>query len=428
MTIENKQPAVKNNTTRHEVKQMNQYSQHKAIAANENTKEKEYWQKKLAGHQSKAAFFTDYQTIQTETTGTADTQTVKKTAQQPFQLTDQIYTNLMQLSKESPQTLHIILSAALTLLLHKYTELDEIIIGTPIYRQKQHAAPGTRENEAVGTTAHHEFINTLLPLKGTINKDMSFKDLLLQMRATLVEAVENQNYPIEALPQLLEMESTTLDFPLFDVLLLLENIHEKEYIQPLEPNMVFSFKKEERQVEGTVEYNAANYKATTIDGIVTHFKSLLQTVTANVNLKISHITLLSEQEKQMILFEFNATAKEIPREKCYHRLFEEQVTRTPEKIAAQYAGRRATYSELNKYANRISHHLSHLGIDTGSIVGLYMKPYIHTLATIIAIFKTGAAYLPIDAAFPEEREKYILQNSGMSLLVTGKETTQREKE
>ncbi|MCP4154451.1 MAG: amino acid adenylation domain-containing protein, partial [bacterium] len=80
------------------------------------------------------------------------------------------------------------------------------------------------------------------------------------------------------------------------------------------------------------------------------------------------------------------------------------------------------------YANRISHHLSHLGIDTGSIVGLYMKPNIHILATIIAIFKTGAAYLPIDAAFPEERVKYILQNSGMSLLVTGKETTQREKE
>jgi amino acid adenylation domain-containing protein len=378
-------------------------------------KEHTYWLGKLSGDWQKSLFPYDpsVQSVQSVPSMPRDTA--------EYEISGNVYTRLIELSSGSLQTLHIVLAAALTMLLAKYNGSRDIVIGTPVYRQ----------------ATVEEFVNTVLLLRNRIAQSTTFKDLLMQAKDTLLEAVQNQNYPVEKLAVELSAgrNETDGDFALFDVSLLLENIHDREYLSHIEHNLTFSFLKTETHIEGRVHYNAARYGEPYIRQILRHFNTLLETILFNLDVPFAEVNILSEEELNEYLRDYNDTTCEFPAEKTIHRLFEEQAQKTPDHIAvidvveaihesplqpdsgAQPAS--MTYSELNEQADRLANLLMGKGVGPETIVGIMLDRSIDMIVAILGILKAGAAYLPIDPSLPEERIDYMLKDSGAKVLVHG---------
>jgi amino acid adenylation domain-containing protein len=369
------------------------YSEDKAVAATENIQDRDFWLEKLSGELEKAVFNYDFK----KNTGDR-----YKTDTVNFRFTEEIVEKLVQYSRNSDYTLYIILMAGIVALMEKYTGLNDIIIGTPICKQ---------EGEG-------DYINTVLTIRSILEKGMTVKNLLMSMRQTTLEAADHQNYPIETLLYKLGLEPVDNDFPLFDAAVQLENTHDIDYIKHLNLGIIFSFKRDQEGVGGTIIFNSELYKKSTIEKIAEHTINFFREALFDLDKPLPEIDILSGDERKRVLFNYNNTEKEFPRTLCYHHLFEEQVLKTPEKIAARYNERTATYSELNKNANRISRYLKEKGVRAGDFVSIYMKRSIKMLTAIIGAFKAGAAYVPIDVDYPEERIQYIVENSCSKIIIT----------
>jgi amino acid adenylation domain-containing protein len=367
--------------------------------ANQNIKEREFWLRELEGDLVKSRFPYDYAEV-----GAA------REKQDTMQITFNraLFLHLQGLSKENNYTLHIILTAALFVLIHKYTDSRDIIVGTPIYKQDKEG----------------EFINTVLALRNQIESNITFKGLLLQVRQTTANSVEHQDYPIELLPEHLDMPSSEKDFPLFDIALLLENIHDRRYIENINTNMTFSFQNTGISIHCRLEYNSSLYRKQTIETILNHFTRLLEHALSNIDLKISEIAMITEAEKKQVLYEFNDTRTDYPKEKTIQRLFEEQVEKRPDGVST--VGRREkveeivqiTYGELNEKSNQLASLLRNKGVKPGTIVGIIVDRSLEMIIGIIGILKSGGAYLPINPDFPENAAAFMLKDCNASLLLT----------
>jgi fengycin family lipopeptide synthetase D len=374
-----------------------------AAAADQNLKERDFWLQQLAGELVKSSFPYDYKNR------------INPAAVHDMRLyiPQDLSARLMQLSKGSDTKLHMILTAILVLLLNKYTGHHDIIIGAPIYKQE----------------ADIDFINTVLSLRTQIQGNTTFKELLLQIRETLVQATENQNYPIEILLEQLGMtyHDHGQDFPLFDVIIMQENIHEKKYLRYIDYNMLFTFKKTGESIEGTVEYNSQLYEKTTIERLIDHYQRLSSEVLANMDTPVLDIDILSEEEKKKLLYDFNNTQTEIPEGAVIHGLFADQAKQTPDRVALVseelLRDFQLTYKELNHKSTQLVCFLKNRGVKPGVIVGLMVEKSLEMMIGILGILKAGGAYLPIDPAYPPTRIEYMLKESRTKILLTYAQNT-----
>jgi amino acid adenylation domain-containing protein len=382
-------------------------------AANRNIKERDYWLKKLSGGFARSSFPYDY----IKSPGSAGCESVEfNFTRKTFRVPGELAVQLMRMSKGSDHTLHMVLTAGLVLLLSKYLYEgnDDIIVGTPIYRQD--VEPGV------------ELINTVLPLRNPLKPDMTFKQLLLQVRETIREATEHYSYPMEILLEHLNMNiSEGEEFPLFDAALVLEPIHDKSYIDHIHLNMIFSFsvkgngRAEGSSIDGSLEYNSLKYGEPMVDRVPVHFMQLLENALNEPDLKLSEIDMLTEKEKKQLLIDFNGTGKEYPAEKTIHALFEEQVEKTPGNIAVK-DNVLITYKELNGKSNRLARLLRENGATPEAVVGVMMDRSIDSIAALMGILKAGGAYLPIDGITPQERVRFMLDNSEAKVLISDSRT------
>lgn len=258
----------------------------KIIAFDEQkSKHKDYWLNQLAGTTGKSNFPYNYKKQE-------DVVYAYKEGNVNFTFTGQSCVDLLKLAKESNYKLHVILAAALTLLLYKYTGNSDIITGTPIYKQEN---PG-------------DFINTVLPLRVQLEEKTTFKELLLSTREIIAAAVEHQNFPIELLWEQLNLGEDLL----FDVFILLENTHDRDYIRHIGPGMTFIFSREKDTIRGTLEYNAVLYEEGMARQIMGHYLRLVELISANIDVPVEKIDLLSTAEKEQLLFIFNDTQTDYP--------------------------------------------------------------------------------------------------------------------
>ena len=291
----------------------------KIVAAAQHTREKEYWLNKLSGELVKSSFYYDCKTNGSETDPPPAHRDIVE-----FEFPGDLVTGFNQLSRDSDPRLHMILTAGLLLLIERYTGHKDIMTGMPVYKQ-----PGNKDRKI-------ELINTVVVLRNRLDAGMTFKELLLQVRQTITEAVEHANYPVELLPDLVgqpRSENDGGDFPLFDISLLLDNIHDKNDLHPIHHNITFSFMKKKNALTGVVEYNTSFYRKETIERIVTHFIAVFKQVLFDVNVKVSGIEILPDEDKKQLLYALNNTRTRFPGDKTVHALFEEQAERTPDKIA-----------------------------------------------------------------------------------------------
>ncbi|MCU0285545.1 MAG: amino acid adenylation domain-containing protein [Acidobacteria bacterium] len=365
------------------------------VAANKNVKERDYWLAKLSGELAKSHIYYDFRK-------SAGENTIDKL---PIEIPAELSGNLNKLSGGSHHKLHMILAAGLVLLLHKYTGNNDIIIGTPIYKQD----------------IQGEFVNTVLALRNTATGTMTFKDLLLSVRQTLFDAVENQNYPIESLIFQLKLPVEENEFPLFDIVILLENIHEKDYLRHVQPRMYFIFAENTGVISGAIEYHSGYYKQATVERAANLYLSLLGQALAGVNLRLSELDIFTEDDKKWLANALDHTDVSWPRDKTITGLFAEQVEKYPGKTAVVCGQESLTYRQLDDKANRIANYL-HLEKQSqpDQLTGLLLDKSIDCIASILGIIKAGGGYVPIDPNLPEERIIEIIEDADIEVLISEK--------
>ncbi len=353
-------------------------------------KNKNYWIDRFSGEPAKSTFPYD----KTRETGTDKEQ--YRGGVFSFDFSPALARRLIKMSGGSLPRLQMILTAGVIGLLYKYAGTDDIITGTSIYKQEVEA----------------EFINTVLPLRSRVSGAMTFKDLLLQVRETITGAVKNQNYSMEKLLQELGISySIDDDFPLFDVVVLLENIQEKTFIEHVSPNFGCYFQQSGDAVTCRLEYNALLYEPGTVEQIATHLQNMMQQAVFNVDLEMAAIDILGELEKKEMLLEFNNTGVPIDGSLTIPRLFAAQVEKNPGRVAVRDGRKQVTFHALWQRAEQVAGFLEKEGLSRGDIVCIISGRSLELITAILAVQLAGAVYLPIDPGTPVNRIEFILKDS-----------------
>jgi len=389
-----------------------------SVAAGQYIKEKEFWLDNLSGDLVKSTFPYDYPNK--KNAANPPGKSVRSFKTEESGINGELFSRLVRLSNNSSLRLHIILVAGIVVLLDKYTGNKDIIVGVPIYKQR----------------VEGQFVNTVLALRNKLEDQLTFKELLLRLRQTLDQANENLNYPVETLLYQLNIPfSQDDDFPLFDIGILLENVHHRHYFQHINLNMIFNFLKTDDGINVGIEYNSLLYNETTIRRIMSHLNNFLDGVLPHgLNLALEEIDILSEQERRQVLVDFNHTAEEYPQDKTTRRLYEEQVEKTPHHAAVvgtslttRAPGREPgpgqdihyiSYKKLDEKAHGLAGQLLHAGVRPGKIVAVMMERRVEIITAILGVLKAGGAYLPINPELPQNRGIAMLRESQVLSLVT----------
>lgn len=375
-----------------------------ALSDEHSLAEKEYWLKKLAGNPGKNGFPYDYQ--EAIEPAVYPVGSGIRTSCLSSQFSGTLFDRIQKMSNHSDPLLHIILTTTFTVLLHKYTGNNDVVIGTAIYRQEEKG----------------DFINTILPLRSDVKMNMTFKELVLQVRQTLVEAINNQSFPVEMLPLELQISDANQRFALFDVAVLLENIHDKEDISHFNFAILANFNRMDEAVELKLEYCPLLYDHSTITRLLSHLTNLLHVVFENPGVTIERIDIASPAERRRLLEDFNDTKSFFPSDKCFHQLLAGQVQRYPDNVAAVYKNQAITYAWLNQMADRVAGFLYHqMGTCLNQPVALLMNRSIDFLIVFLGILKAGGVYIPIEPLIPEERIKKIINDAEIRVLFSQKQ-------
>jgi amino acid adenylation domain-containing protein len=181
----------------------------------------------------------------------------------------------------------------------------------------------------------------------------------------------------------------------------------------------------ERQLSVVLGYDIDLFEAATAERMLKHFDRILQNAVQNPNERIGQLQMLTDEERQQMLIEWNDTAREHPAGRCLHHLFEAQVTLTPDRIALVSEERALTYNDLNERANQLANYLRFLGVGPEILVGILMERSMEMIVGILGVLKAGGAYLALDPVYPRERINFMLDNTRTSVLLTQQEFAER---
>ncbi len=326
---------------------------------------------------------------------------------------------LRQVSQQASATLSMALLAAFQMLLQRYSGQDDVAVGLPIANRRW-----LETEELIGA-----FVNTLV-LRTDLSGEPSFRELLGRVRQASLEAYAHQDMPFAKLVAEINPERSLNHTPLVQVVFNHLNvpIPDSRYDEVESDDVeldrgaaqfdltltVIDLSQNEQLL---VEYNTDLFKAGTITRLLRHYASLLGAAAANPNRPITILPLLDEGERQQLLVEWNRSERAYPAGSL-PELFEEQAARTPEAPALYAGGEALSYGTLNRRANQIAHYLQTLGAGEGTRVALCLERSFDQMAALLAVLKTGAAYVPLDPAYPPERLLFMLADSQAGVALT----------
>jgi amino acid adenylation domain-containing protein len=344
-----------------------------------------------------------------------------------FQLSKELSDGLTEISQKQGVTIFMTLMAAYQTLLHHYSNQDEIIVGSPIANRTH-----SETEELIGF-----FVNTLV-LKSDFSGDPSFIELLKHVRKTTLGSYAHQDIPFEQLVDELQPERDMTHSPLFQAMFVLQNTplgggesNSMQFpsirMEVLEADaktakfdLTLVMMEDKRGFLTEFEYNTDLFEKATIERMQNHFQTLLQNIVADPQQCISELSLIADEEKNLILRDWNKTQVDFPNNKCIHELFEERVAKTPNKTAVVFADKQLTFSKLNERANQLAYYLINLGVGPEKLVGISIERSIEMVVGLLGVLKAGGVYVPIDPAYPEDRIAYIIDDAEIDILLTQK--------
>jgi amino acid adenylation domain-containing protein len=362
-------------------------------------------------------------------------------ATQFLELSPSLSHGLEKLCQQQGVTLFMTLLAAFQTLLYRYTQQEDIVVGSPIANRNRSEIEGL-----IGF-----FVNTLV-LRTDVSGNPTFQELLGRVREVTLGAYAHQDLPFEKLVEELHPQRALSRHPLFQVVFGFENAPMEALELPgltLSP-LTIDFKttrfdlefhlwdasggfrslwgeewKHSEGIRGVVVYNTDLFDAATITRMVGHFTTLLEGIVANPQTRVASLPILLDAERQQLLGQWNDTVADYPQNRCIHQLFEEQVKHNPNAIALIFDDNSLTYQELNSRSNQLAHYLQKQGVSFDVLVGLCVERSVEMIVGILAILKAGAAYLPLDPNYPQERLNFMLEDAQVSVLLTQQHLVER---
>ena len=338
-------------------------------------------------------------------------------ARQCLTLSKDLTEALKTLSQQEGVTLFMTLLAAFKTLLYRYTEQEDMVVGT--------VSAGRNRPEIEGLIGF--FLNTLV-LRTDMSDSPNFRQLLGRVREITLGAYAYEDLPFEKLIQTLQPDRNLSHNPLFQVSFVLEPpmpslncgwTMSQLDIQTDTAKLDLTLELDERPegIIGRFEYNTDLFEASTISRMIGHFQVLLEGIVADPDKRLWELPLLTVAEQQQ-LTALNHTKADYPLEACIHHLFDAQVEHTPDAVAVVLENEQLTYRELNSRANQLAHHLQKLGVEPEMLVGICVERSLQMIVGLLGILKAGGAYLPLDPSYPQERLAFMLEDAQVSVLLT----------
>jgi len=372
----------------------------------------DYWKQQLEGAPSALELPTDRPrpTVQTF-----------RGMSQKMLLSKRLLEQLKQLSLQEGTTLFMTLLAAFKVLLHRYTEQEDIVVGIPIANRNR-----AEIEHLIGF-----FVNTLV-LRTDLSANPTFRELLGRVREVALGAYDHQDLPFEKLVEELHPQRDLSRTPLFQVFFNMLNRDQNqleldgvtiEPIIPLETDSKFDLTlyAREQKNEGIhfdLEYNADLFETPIIIRMLGHYRTLLEGIVVNPDQRFRELPLLTAAEREQLLVEWNDTSRKYPKDKSIQELFENQVERTPEATAIIFGEEDLSYRELNAKANQVAHYLKKRGVAEEVLVGICLERSLEMVVGLLGILKAGGAYLPLDPNYPAERLAFMLTDAQAPVLLT----------
>ena len=338
-----------------------------------------------------------------------------------FDLSDELAERVRVFNAEHGLTLFMTMTATLAVLLYRYSGQTDLRIGAPVANRIRPESEGL-----IGA-----FLNTQV-LRCELHGQMRVDELLEQVRQTVIEGQSHQDLPFDHLVEALQPPRSAAYNPLFQVMC---NVQRWEFQQS-------------RQLAGlTVEFLANDARATKFDlnlevtdldhrlgccltystdlfdepriaQMAEHWRNLLHALLADPQQRLSELPLLGAEEQQRLLVALAPSTREYRLDQCVHTLFAEQAKARPEAIALTFAGQHLSYADLDRRANQLAWKLRELGVGPQVRVGLALERSLEMVIGLLAILKAGGAYVPLDPEYPLERLQYMIEDSGISVLLS----------
>jgi amino acid adenylation domain-containing protein len=336
-------------------------------------------------------------------------------ATREFVLPRELAEDLGALARREGCTLFMTLLATFQTLLLRYSGQEDVVVGAPI--------AGRTRPETEGLIGF--FVNTLV-LRSDLSGDPSFQTALARVRDTCLGAYEHQDLPFEVLVEELQPGRDLSRNPLFQVGFVLQNAPTTDGAAPAvaieRGAAIFDLALHTWQsadgLGGKLEYSTDLFDEATIDRLIGHYRTLLGGIVSAPDRPLSALPLLTASERRQLLVDFNDTAAPYPEDRCWHEIVEEHAARAPDATAAVLGRERLSYRELDRRANRLARHLQQLGVGTEALVAVCVERSLELPVAILGVLKAGAAFLPLDAAYPHDRLAFMLDDAGVAAVLS----------
>jgi len=375
-------------------------------------KQLRYWKEKLAGYQP-LELFTDYpRPAGIDYSG----------AHRTFSLDEETSEKIRVLARHYGVTIHIMMLGSIHVLLSKYTGQEDIVTGSVIANRHHR-----QTEDIIGFFVNTQVNRTLL------NRHQSFADLIKQVQQDQTDAQSYQDLPFEKLVEELGVERDPSRHPVFQVMFGIEDFssplttdEQKNNQKPQPTDITYEMEKFDLSINifdgapaisGQISYATSLFKQDTIDRFIDHHKRLLKQLIAFPEQPYSQLSLLNAEEYKTIVYEWNDTKSDYPDQVTIHQFFQEQAEKTPDNIALIYEGLKLTYRELNEKSNQLARHIreqyslrTKKPIVPGTLIALHLDRSLEMIIGILGVLKAGAAYVPMDITYPQERTNFILED------------------
>src|ERR1700704_553714 len=366
----------------------------------------EYWKNKLAGAQTILDLPVDHTRPSTHSWHGAT---------EDLTLDSRVMAELKKFAQQEGATLFMASMAVFQALLWHYTGQENILVGSPTAARSQ-----IEIENLVGF-----FVNTLV-FRADFSGDMTFRDLVRQVRACALEAYAHQDVPFEKLVEELLPQRSMNTSPLFQVMFTFQNIPKQVFeisgLKMKELEFETGIAKFDLAVEAfeddddggfhcRFEYNTDLFEKQTILRELGHFRNLVNAVLKSPDAPLARIPLMDDREREQTVVQWNNTATGYPRDLHIHTAFERQAARTPEATALVFQGKKIPYWRINEDANRVAHYLIKKGVGPGALVGVSVERSPELTVALLGVLKTGAAYVPLDPSYPLQRLASTLEDT-----------------
>ncbi|MBN5491387.1 non-ribosomal peptide synthase/polyketide synthase [Pseudomonas aeruginosa] len=386
------------------------------LEAGERERQLEYWMARLGGGQSVLELPTDRQRPALPS---------YRGARHELQLPQALGRQLQALAQREGTTLFMLLLASFQALLHRYSGQDEIRVGVPVANRNR-----VETERLIGF-----FVNTQV-LRADLDTQMPFLDLLQQTRVAALGAQSHQDLPFEQLVEALQPERSLSHSPLFQAMYNHQNLGSagRQSLAAQLPglsvedlswgahsaqfDLTLDTYESEQGVHAEFTYATDLFEAATVERLARHWRNLLEAVVAEPRRRLGDLPLLDAEERATLLQRSRLPASEYPAGQGVHRLFEAQAGLTPDAPALLFGEERLSYAELNALANRLAWRLREEGVGSDVLVGIALERGVPMVVALLAVLKAGGAYVPLDPQYPADRLQYMIDDSGLRLLLS----------